>query len=115
MISYSPSEINKENHHTWRVAYTESTVDEDNDDLDDYDFTNYVSRVLDPGTYFLTLTQNLGANHLIQMIYDKKVHSNISTNRCFEFSLDIQAQAIDKPDVVSTKKFEGIIQQSIRS
>lgn len=78
-------------------------------------FFYYITKVLETGVYYLTITQNLGANHLIQMIYDKNNKFKLdSVNRCFDFSLHIQTHVIDKPDSnISTDKYESLFNRIV--
>lgn len=75
---------------------------------------NFVSKLLEPGTYYLTLNQNEGANHLLQILYDKKSNLSFKSNRCFDFSLHLQSNVIDKPDdQLNTEKFENLFNRVI--
>jgi len=87
---------------------------------------NEIQHLADPGVYYLTVKQNIPANHLLQIINEvrnnknknnkkKKIDNeqqkiNKSKNKlCFSFFLNLQYNLINKPDQgVNTAKYESM-------
>jgi len=98
-------------------------IPDENFHTGDHDFINELNTLLDPGVYYLTISQNISANHIMQIIYENenltpKKGTNKVTNshilRCFRFKLNIQTIPINKPDPsLSTAKYESMFNRLI--
>jgi len=72
---------------------------------------NEIQYIVDPGIYYLTIKQNVPANHLLQIINDLKIRKKIKSENklCFGFNLSLQYSLINKPDQgINTAKFESM-------
>ncbi len=80
--------------------------------VQDNDFVNSISMILEPGTYYLIITQNVAANHLIQLLNNNESYRK--RNKCFDFKFHIQSMVINKSDKnVSTKKNEEMFNRIV--
>lgn len=78
------------------------------------DFFSGLEAVLDPGEYYLTISEFIAVNHLTQMFYISENEHEYKT-RCFDFKLNLQSNLIMKPNSgISTEEFEKKFNRIIR-
>jgi len=56
----------------------------------DFNLNSGISILLTPGKYYLTITQNILSNQLLQLLYTTN-HTNIISDMCFSFNLNFQS------------------------
>lgn len=97
------------------IKYGKWAVQDDVNYEDSMLIRNEIQHLIDPGVYYLTIKQNVPANHLLQIINDMRTNKNNKNNSsnssklCFGFNLNLQYNLINKPDKdVNTAKFESM-------
>ena len=75
-------------------AITTSSWLNNDDDTDDL-FHSGLSSILKQGTYYLTISQFIGVNHLMQMFYIMEDEMKY-IHRCFDFGLNIQTSKVEQ-------------------
>ena len=74
----------------WIISEISSQEEEN-----DFDLHSGISTLLTPGKYYLTITQNILSNQLLQLFYTSN-YTNIISDMCFSFRLNFQSVSVKK-------------------